>query len=75
MFLVLSLRFEIKEAGVAFLKNLYQMCVCVCVCVRERERERESFFTLLYLVLLLWNGVTVYSTMLYARMHGHPNLE
>ena len=70
MFLVSSLRFEIKEAGVAFLKNLYPN-VCVCV----RERERESFFTLLYLVLLLWNGVTVYSTMLYARMHGHPNLE
>ena len=66
MFLVSSLRFEIKEAGVAFLKNLFP---------NVRERERESFFTLLYLVLLLWNGVTVYSTMLYARMHGHPNLE
>lgn len=38
MFLVSSLRFEIKEAGVAFLKNLYPN---VCVCVRKRETERE----------------------------------
>ena len=60
MFLVSSLRFEIKEAGVAFLKNLYPN---VCVCVREREREREGeflHFIVSCIVALEWSNCLQY---------------